>query len=329
MGDGYGYNIYQATADSYVVMRDVWGVKDGTAYPDTANNAPDAQSHAVAGDIFHNQYGTINIGDVGTPTDYNTTKYPDQTSDFYPILTKTRRKIEDFNVVMANPTYEGHGFLNFVATYHDHVDQNRRNAGTVEPYAGYRFYSTISGYQNVGTFPTADCNNIRSDRIDLAGRPSNGRENDARCGGAIYENFGDWYLRPPQKYNTGENAQPYWSYIQPDGFASSDTLWTPNSQRDDDTNGSRGFAISSFPHNELGQDFRFNIRTLHNMGMGVAKTNQMMTNRSATSGIIDRDQAIWSYYMYAVDTIKIAFPEYVARVNHCHFKSHKTHPNCM
>jgi len=242
---------------------------------------------------------------------------------------KTQRDIEDFNVVMANPTYEGHGFLNFVATYHDHVDQNRRNAGTVEPYAGYRFYSTISGYQNVGTFPTADCNNIRSDRIDLAGRPSNGRENDARCGGAIYENFGDWYLRPPQKYNTGENAQPYWSYIQPDGFASSDTLWTPNSQRDDDTNGSRGFAISSFPHNELGQDFRFNIRTLHNMGMGVSKTAQMATNLGVTAGIINSSQAIWSYYMYAVDTIKIAFPEYVARVNHCHFKSHTTHPNCQ
>merc|ERR1712123_337584 len=81
---------------------------------------------------------------------------------------------------------------------------------------------------------------------------------------------------------------------------------------------------------ELGQDFRFNIRTLHNMGMGVAKTARMQAGRSVTdaNGVVDTDKAVWSYYMYAVDSIKIGFPEYVARVNHCHFAQHKTHPNC-
>jgi len=130
----------------------------------------------------------------------------------------------------------------------------------------------------------------------------------------------------------GGNAQPYWAYIQPDGFTSSDNLWKPHTatdQRDDETTGFRGFAISSFPHNELGQDFRFNIRTLHNMGMGVSKTAQMATNLGVTAGIVDATQAIWSYYLYAVNTIKIAFPEYVARVNHCHYSQHKTHPNCL
>jgi len=231
---------------------------------------------------------------------------------------KTSRDIEDFNVVMANPTYEGHGFLNFVATYHDHVDTTLAGNG----YAGYRFYSTINGYNNVDSPSATSCADLTAARTDSPGRT------DARCGSAIYDNFGDWYLRPPQKYERSGDAQPYWSYIMPHNFSSSDNLWTPSSGRDDEVTGFRGFAISSFPHNELGQDFRFNIRTLHNMGMGVAKTDQMHTNRSATAGIIHRDQAIWSYYMYAVDTIKIAFPEYVARVNHCHFKSHKTHPNC-
>lgn len=235
---------------------------------------------------------------------------------------KTSRDIEDFNVVMANPTYEGHGFLNFVATYHDHVDTSLSGNG----YAGYRFYSTINGYNNVDapTGANEGCSYLAAARTDSPGRT------DARCGSAIYDNFGDWYLRPPQKYTKSGDAQPYWSYIMPDGFSSSDNLWTPTSgQRDDEATGFRGFAISSFPHNELGQDFRFNIRTLHNMGMGVAKTNQMMANRGVSSGIIDSSQAIWSYYMYAVDTIKIAFPEYVARVNHCHFKSHASHPNCQ
>lgn len=235
---------------------------------------------------------------------------------------KTQRDIEDFNVVMANPTYEGHGFLNFVATYHDHVDTSLTGNG----YAGYRFYSTINGYNNVDapTGGSEGCAALAGARVDAPGR------GDARCGSAIYDNFGDWYLRPPQKYNRSGDAQPYWSYIMPDGFSSSDSLWTPSSgQRDDESTGFRGFAISSFPHNELGQDFRFNIRTLHNMGMGVSKTNQMMANRAVTAGIIDSTQAIWSYYMYAVDTIKIAFPEYVARVNHCHFASHTSHPNCQ
>ena len=97
---------------------------------------------------------------------------------------------------MANPTYEGHGFLNFVATYHDHVDYSQRSAGAIEPYAGYRFWSTIMGYQNYGTFPTTDCTAINTARLDI---DSASRPNEARCGSAIYDNFGDWYLRPPQK----------------------------------------------------------------------------------------------------------------------------------
>lgn len=253
-------------------------------------------------------------------------------------LRKTDRDIEDFNVVMANPTYEGHGFLNFVATYHDHVDTNlRTEGGTPEPYAGYRFLSTIGGYTNVND-QTAKCNILRTARNAVS---AINRDGDARCGSAIYENFGDWYFRPAQTYDYGTSlAQNHWAYIQPKDFTpASHTLWSAintggnPSGYDDDTVGHRGFAISSFPHNELGQDFRFNIRTLHNMGMGVSKMAQMQANRLASlqspNGVIDRNVAIWSYYMYAVDTIKIAFPEYVARVNHCHFAQHKSHPNCQ
>jgi len=245
---------------------------------------------------------------------------------------KTERDIEDFNVVMANPTYEGHGFLNFVATYHDHVDYGLRVDDTVEPYAGYRFYSTIGGYANVPT-QTAGCNTIQALRTESG----ISRLTDARCGSAIYENFGDWYFRPAQTYDYGADLkQNYWAYHQPKDYLAQmadeltiEHLWTTG-LRDEDTGGHRGFAISSFPHNELGQDFRFNIRTLHNMGMGVAKTAQMQAGRSVTdaNGVVDTDKAVWSYYMYAVDSIKIAFPEFVARVNHCHFAQHKTHPNC-
>lgn len=242
---------------------------------------------------------------------------------------KMERDIEDFNVVMANPTYEGHGFLNFVATYHDHVDYNLRTANTDEPYAGYRFLSTIGGYTNVAD-QTSGCNTIRAARNTATGVS---RATDARCGSAIYENFGDWYFRPAQTYEYGDIKENYWAYLQPKDFdPAADNLWEAgHSGRDDDTTSHRGFSISSFPHNELGQDFRFNIRTLHNMGMGVSKTALMQAGRIAvdTNGVIDTDTAVWSYYMYAVDSIKIAFPEYVARVNHCHLAQHKTHPNCV
>merc|ERR1719394_1827631 len=109
----------------------------------------------------------------------------------------------------------------------------------------------------------------------------------------------------------------------------------------------RGFAISSFPHNELGKDFRFNIRTLHNMGNGVAKQYYQIMNLTDISGNEYSDsstqassmttlrtsnlrttETVWSYYFYAVDTIKIAFPEFVARINHCDKHTHRNTSHC-
>ena len=104
----------------------------------------------------------------------------------------------------------------------------------------------------------------------------------------------------------------------------------------------RGFAISSFPANELGKDFRFNIRTLHNMGNGVAKQYYQIMNLKGhndkdkgnnsptlTTSNLRTTETVWSYYFYAVDTIKIAFPEFVARVNHCDNHLHRGDSHCL
>jgi hypothetical protein len=247
-------------------------------------------------------------------------------------LSKKDRQIEDFNVVMANPTYEGHGFLNFVATYHDHVeDYDQGDAEDTEPdratvdgknytYVGYRFLSTIGGLTTATADTRTTCGHVRT---VLAG------ENDNRCGSAVYDNFGDWYFRPAQTYSkkatTGHEQMGYWAYIlnesyDPYNYAdASSNLWTAASSHYDSSVGGRGFSISSFPHNELGKDFRFNIRTLHNMGAGVAKSFQRISALSgdAAATHLSTSSMVWSYYMYAVDTIKIAFPEFVARINHC------------
>jgi len=65
-----------------------------------------------------------------------------------------------------------------------------------------------------------------------------------------------------------------------------------------------GVAISSFPHNQLGADFRFNLRTLHTMGHGLQD--------ASLSNTAD------SYFWYAVDTITITFPHYVSETDSCH-----------
>jgi hypothetical protein len=455
--DGYGYNIYQGYADNFYVMRDVWGVRGSTDYPDTANNAPPGQYHAQTdGSAFHTQYGTVNIGDVGKPAHYTAANYADSTgastANFHPILTKTRRKIEDFNVVMANPTYEGHGFLNFVATYHDHTENFDDSSQAWIRQVGKRFLSTIGGLTTASNMQRNVCRALK-DGIDsyrmngiapykkgtnttgghdsdgvgtdgdghddaylypLGPGPAGNYGNGQRCGAAMYENFGDWFLRPAQTYaaynnfnalataaasvdatagwdqgvcadNTaalclnGMASYNYWAFILSEGYhpidpAASATadpgaahqymsrheLWRNGSLHYDrrgadgavgtpNVSGSsgRGFAISSFPHNELGKDFRFNIRTLHNMGNGVAKQFYQIQNLTDLTGNeyaggsqptamntlrtsnLRTTETVWSYYFYAVDTIKIAFPEFVARVNHCDKHSQRNSSHCQ
>merc|ERR1712210_260132 len=58
-------------------------------------------------------------------------------------------------------------------------------------------------------------------------------------------------------------------------------------------------AISSFPQNDLGKDFRFNIRILHKMGEA------------------DQAEAVDSYYWYKVNKVTITFPATVG----CHWDS--------
>lgn len=67
-----------------------------------------------------------------------------------------------------------------------------------------------------------------------------------------------------------------------------------------------GVAISSFPHNQLGADFRFNLRTLHEFGHGFQDAIHSSGNTAD------------SYFWYAVDTITITFPHFVSATDSCH-----------
>lgn len=164
--------------------------------------------------------------------------------------------IHTFAVVMANPTYEGLGFINFVATYHDDF-----NPDTVGEYTGHRFQSNYAK-------------------------------------SALYENSGYWHL---SSIGTNMGSSPTW-HLPCDKTSCPTTNWKVGDLH-------RGLAISSFPHNQLGKDFRFNIRTLHQMGDGYYRASLRDNTTS--------ENIAYSYFFYAISTIQITFPEYVGHVNDC------------
>merc|ERR1712131_167165 len=78
------------------------------------------------------------------------------------------------------------------------------------------------------------------------------------------------------------------------------------------------------------------------MGNGVAKQYYQIMNLKGhddsdkannsptlTTSNLRTTETVWSYYFYAVDTIKIAFPEFVARVNHCDNHLHRGDSHCL
>nr|CCG00918.1 oikosin 10 [Oikopleura dioica] len=141
---------------------------------------------------------------------------------------------EDHKIVMANPTYEGLGYVNFIITF--------------------------VAVDNAAAFIGAD----------LAGT----------------------YINTHEGYHTDLYAAA--SDIT---IAISATEWY--STLDDGTDWIEKVAISSFPQNDLGKDFRFNIRILHKMGEA------------------DQVEAIDSYYWYKVNKVTITFPATVG----CHWDS--------
>lgn len=163
-------------------------------------------------------------------------------------LNQDRR--HQFAVVMANPTYEGLGFLNFVATYID-------NDGETNPH---------------GIFDST---------YDKA---------------ALYDNAGGWFLSDlGDTYAEEDDGSNNWNHECHDADCDTDD-WA------------KGLAISSFPHNQLGKDFRFNIRTLHMMGDGLRRAKKRTVGTSTVS---------YSYFFYGIKQIVINFPHFVAKMNEC------------
>jgi len=169
----------------------------------------------------------------------------------------TQTDANSIRLVMANPQYEGLGWLNFVATY----SNSAKSIGQAyEEFADSTHVTTIDG-----SFPAGVDTYVKINDVSV-------QQTAGTTGNYYYDAWmGTWEM------NMDTAATWETSYDESSGDVS--------------FGASGGFSVSSFPHNELGKDFRFNLRIL------LADANT---------------PARKMYYLYKINQITITFPEAVA-----------------
>jgi hypothetical protein len=158
-------------------------------------------------------------------------------------------------LVMANPTYEGLGYLNFIVTF------LKSNSNT----------NAVGGGSSDREMNGNDHSNSDPNHTDLYSN-----------GSAFSLLLNADSTNPCADYASATNSNKCW-YSLYDTTSNTSNNWS-----------STNIAISSFPHNDLGKDFRFNLRILHHIGEGNAAL------------FYD------SYYWYRVNKITITFPYVVS-----------------
>lgn len=139
-------------------------------------------------------------------------------------------------IAMANPSYEGLGYLNFIATF---------------------------AKANNADFANGEWNTGRASNFNTQNTVT-----DLYSGGYAFEIIA----------GTSAGSSNWYSTYTPTSATAG--TWVTFA------------AVSSFPHNDLGKDFRFNVRVLHKGGDG----------DPSSSGNKD------SYYFYRINEIDIKFP---------------------
>jgi len=204
--------------------------------------------------LTYNQVHTMTYGTAASGVGYDATN-----GNIFPVWwhyfnahTVAGGNTNTHRLIMANPTYEGLGYLNFIVTF-------------------LRTPLGVAGTGDADRNPTSNDHNTNDDNhTDLY---SNGEaftlsihDDASQCQTYAAIGTADCYASKYQ--STGDGTDTQWTFIQ--------------------------FAISSFPHNDLGKDFRFNLRMMHHLGEG------------------DSSEFFDSYYFYRVNTITITFPTTVS-----------------
>ena len=218
---------------------------------------------------------------------------------------------------MANPAYEGLGYLNFVVEY------KYKDKAVGEDYTEFIDSSpalTVTSYHTADTYRAInDCS--EADGQECSGY---GQFNDAWNGvhGFYYYDLymGSWLIAKAEDNGADKKWTIYpfdtsGSITEFDGTITNYSRDLYDSVNNVITNWSSDIdlVVSSFPHNNLGKDFRFNLRVL----MGTIASGQATGKSSDTADFRGLTKSnFYSYYFYKINTIKIVFPYTVAYALH-------------
>jgi len=233
------------------------------------------------------------------------------------LVAETQKSIP---LVMANPAYEGLGYLNFVVEY------KNKNKPVGENYLEF-IDSSPGTFTNVETYQSAETYRKINDCAASAAQECSGWGNNLNgwdgVHGAYYYDLwmGSWLINKARDNNDATDRK--WTIFPltsggttvPADWGAADGLTVAGWSMDvHDSAGTTtawskdyDLVVSSFPHNNLGKDFRFNLRLL----MGI-KTNKDLD--PATGGFRGDANAnkFFSYYFYKINKIQIDFPFNVA-----------------
>merc|ERR1711990_145322 len=263
-------------------------------------------------------------------------------------------------LVMANPAYEGLGYLNFIVEYknkdrdvgEDYLEfidstpamdgEDNYNGSDGNNGKGFRGKSTYREINNCKANENAANFGAKGAEQECTGWGENLGNWSGVHGMFYYDLFmGSWLIYPavaqatsgvehyrtwvsypfqtdhsvvtfsPNDYaNSFNGAIEYWSMAQydPTGAGATTMPWSAD----------HDLVVSSFPHNNLGKDFRFNLRVLQGALAAAGSTATAGPTASAffTASKTGTNQVYRSYYFYKINQIDIRFPYYVAYALH-------------
>jgi len=223
-------------------------------------------------------------------------------------------------LVMANPAYEGLGYLNFVVEY------KNLDVGIGEDYKEFIDSSTggaaliAAAYQGRETYRKInDC--AESDGQECSGYGNSLNTWNGVNGHYYYDLYmGSWSVTGSTEaglsrertwstypFNAAGNTVPGLFTDTDAAIATVDDFEMDLFGNDADVSWGKDsdLVVSSFPHNNLGKDFRFNLRVLMRTHDGVhAKKNTAIGGTNTSN--------FHSYYFYKINDIHIVFPFNVA-----------------
>merc|ERR1712193_24665 len=226
-------------------------------------------------------------------------------------------KQKSIPLVMANPAYEGLGYLNFVVEYKyldvgvgqdykEFIDSSAGGSATIA--AAYHLMET---YRKIN-----DCS--ESDGQECSGYGNSNNSWNGVHGHYYYDLYmGSWSITGSTETTLGRSRTWATYPFKSDGKAVAGMFTETvhdfemdlhGRDKDIDWAATSDLVVSSFPHNNLGKDFRFNLRVLMR-----THSDTTVAKKGADLGDSTKNTSkFYSYYFYKINDITIVFPFHVA-----------------